>query len=307
MGRSKEVAKQVLDALRKSPQTEKELRKHILSDDTEVTKKHVKKALQKLVEKAEIVEDGKIYKIASSESSSSSSDSESAPLLTAAEILRQKTAQNTKKSVKFSEPEVDYDEEIRRLEQELEGGSESSSGEEDSDEEDSKDPTVLSLSTLADDRIEALPANYLPVPLGKKRLLKGIDQDYKQDEERSRKRAKHEPSAGLRAAVKEVLDGYKPRSAERLPFYCRVCSKQYNDEDEFLEHKTTEFHVTAEAMEKKATFCKLCRKQLTSPAQMKEHLMSRPHKERLQKVRDRQPNREQRQPGGQRNSSRQWT
>lgn len=306
MGRSKEVEKQVLDAIRKSPQTEKELRKLVLTDDAVKTKKHVKKALQKLVEKAEIVKDGKIFKTASNESSSSSSDSEPTPLLTAAELLRQKTAKNTKKSVKFSEPEVDYDEEIRRLEQELEGGSESSSDEEDSDEEDSKEPAVLSLSTLADDRIEALPANLLPVPLGKKRLLKGIDQDYKEGE-RAHKRAKHEPSAGLRAAVKEVLDGYKPRSAERLPFYCRVCSKQYNNEEEFLEHKTTEFHVTAEAMEKKATFCKLCRKQLTSPAQMKEHLMSRPHKERLQKVRDRQPNREQRQPGGQRNSSRQWT
>jgi hypothetical protein len=302
MGRSKELQQQVLDALRKSPQTEKELRKLVLSDDTDVTKKHVKKALQKLVEKAKIGKDGKIYKTASNESSSSSSDSEPAPLLTAAEMLRQKTAKNTKKSVKFSEPEVDYDEEIRRLEQELEEGSESSSDEEDSDEEDSKEPAVLSLSSLADDRIDALPANLLPVPHGKKRLLKGIDQDYI-EEERARKRSKHEyePSAGLRAAVKEVLDGYKPRSSERLPFYCRVCSKQFDNKEEFLEHRTTEFHLTAEAMEKKATFCKLCRKQLTSPAQMKEHLMSRPHKERLRTVRERQPNKDQEY------SNRQWT
>jgi hypothetical protein len=305
MGRSKEVAIQVLDALRKSPQTEKELRELVLSVDTDVSKKHVKKALKKLVERAEIVKVGTIYRTASNESSSSSSDSDPALPVTAAELLRQKTAQNTKTSVKFIEPEVDYDEEIRRLEQELEGGSESSD-DDDSGEEDSKEQAVLSLSTLADDRIEALPANLLPVPLGKKRLLKGIDQDYK-DGERAKKRGKHEPSAGLRAAVKEVLDGYKPRSAERLPFYCRVCSKQYNNEEEFLKHKMTEFHETAEAMEKKATFCKLCRKQLTSPAQMKEHLMSRPHKERLQKVREGQPNREQRQPGGQRNSNRQWT
>ena len=41
-------------------------------------------------------------------------------------------------------------------------------------------------------------------------------------------------------------------------------------------------------MEKKATYCKLCRKQLTSIVQMREHLQSKPHRERMDAVKQRQ-------------------
>ena len=109
-------------------------------------------------------------------------------------------------------------------------------------------------------------------------------------------------SSGLKQAVQEVLAGYKARSSERLPFYCRVCAKQYDNETEFFNHKETEFHRVAVETERKASYCRLCRKQLTSPEQMKEHLASRPHKERLQKMIDRQQGgRSQRNKGG-----RQW-
>ena len=84
--------------------------------------------------------------------------------------------------------------------------------------------------------------------------------------------------------MKEVLSGYTARSSEKIPYYCRFCSKQYNNEVEFFEHKNTEFHIAAVAVERKATYCRLCRIQLTSPVQMKEHLKSKPHKERLHKV-----------------------
>jgi deoxyribodipyrimidine photolyase-like uncharacterized protein len=57
-------------------------------------------------------------------------------------------------------------------------------------------------------------------------------------------------------------------------------------EEEFFDHKRSEFHKTAVEMEQKASYCKLCRKQLTSLVQLKEHLTSKPHKERLDRVRE---------------------
>ena len=61
------------------------------------------------------------------------------------------------------------------------------------------------------------------------------------------------------------------------------------NEQEFFGHKQSDFHKTAVEVERKASYCKLCRKQLTSPEQLKEHLTSRPHKERMDRARSRNP------------------
>mmetsp|Transcript_14814 Transcript_14814/g.30647 ORF Transcript_14814/g.30647 Transcript_14814/m.30647 type:complete len:176 (+) Transcript_14814:584-1111(+) len=160
--------------------------------------------------------------------------------------------------------------------------SDGSSDEDESEDEAARDneAAVLSLSEFANDRVESLSSTCLPVP-GKYSLKKRKKAERKQSQPTAEK-------SGLQKAVEEVLGGYKARSSEKIPFYCRFCSKQYENEDAFHAHKTTEFHKTAVAMEKKATYCKLCRKQFTSPVQMKEHLSSRPHKQRLQNVRSRQ-------------------
>ena len=209
---------------------------------------------------------------------------------------------------------VDIDEEIRRLEAELAADSGSSSGSEgDGDSEDevgedadssdrhSESPRkkgVISLSTLATDRIAALPDTLLPT--NKRRTLKNIDKVLEDEPSpKSKKRKKNSAGAsangsnsnisdGLRAAVKEVLDGYTPRSNEKIPFYCRVCAKQYKNRDDFFDHKKSDFHKVAVDLEKKASYCKLCRKQLTSPVQLKEHIHSKPHKERLSLMKSRQ-------------------
>lgn len=150
---------------------------------------------------------------------------------------------------------------------------------------------VLCLSTVKDDRIEALPTQYLPT--NKKRVLRNVDRDEAPGGTSSKKkrsvatsatttaRRSQQVSSGLERAVKEVLEGYQPRSSERLAFYCRVCAKQYGNEDDFFQHRQTDFHQAAVEMERKMSYCKLCRRQLTSPAQLKEHLRSKPHKERL--------------------------
>ena len=309
-----EIKAKILEILSSSsaPCDKKKLRKHVQAQLEGTKKKHIKKALKALVKYGRIEKKGKGYQATQNrseaplpEASDDASSMSSTPLasqkteeqpkvLTAAELLRRKSKGEVerpqKKSVSFREKEVDLDDEIRRLEQELAGGSSSDDDGDDSDEDNQDEDNtggVLSLSEYADDHIEALPQSSLPEPQKKKRLLKGIDDDYRDDVRRSKKKAKHEPSEGLKAAVKEVLAGYQPRSGERLPFYCRVCAKQYSSEEEFLSHKTLEFHKTAVAIEKKQTYCKLCRKQLTSPVQMKEHLGSRPHKERLDRARQR--------------------
>jgi hypothetical protein len=225
------------------------------------------------------------------------SDSDSDAPLTAAELLRRATG-NAKASPETQKPKAppaaqadDIDDEIRRLEAELEGSSSSSSSDDDdSDGEDNEssgnkgsNSAVLSLSTMRDDRIEALPASHLPS--NKKRLMK-IDRG--SDEQKQPPSKKLKVSSGLEVAVREVLAGYVARSSEKIPFYCRHCAKQYANEPEFKDHKNTEFHKKAVEIERKATYCKLCRKQLTSPAQMKEHLTSRPHKQHLDKVRAKQ-------------------
>lgn len=195
-----------------------------------------------------------------------------------------------KKGVRFNEEQIDdsggdIDDEIARLEKELMNDSDDDSGNSSEEDDDSNaSPTanngVLSLSTYADDRVETLPSACLPVP-GKYSLTK-------KKGGKSKSPQQPEVKSGLQKAVEEVLGGYQARSSERIPFYCRFCAKQYENKEAFFEHKNTEFHKTAVAMEKKATYCKLCRKQFTSPTQMKDHLSSRPHKEKLQFVRNRQ-------------------
>lgn len=152
---------------------------------------------------------------------------------------------------------------------------------------------IISISECASDSIAPLPNSALP-----KTVSKPMKCDLPEGAKANRKRKRsisgndvddsQASSDGLREAVKEVLAGYVARSSEKIPFYCRVCSVQCKDEDDFFAHKQSEFHKTAVQVEKKATYCRLCRKQLTSIVQMHEHLDSRPHKEKLDKVQARQ-------------------
>lgn len=298
--------------------------------------------------------DGSLSASSSSSSSSKSSERErlstesrSSPLtITAAELIRQRaaaaaaTTRQIRRSRADSHPvaagknvadsseivknvastdTVDLDEEIRRLEEELERD------DDDDDESDSSSTAssevvkeqkafVISLSKSKDEKIESLPASLLPA--ARKRTLKGVDSVSATGDNKKTKRKRTDRdsgdasgeqnvSEGLKFAVQEILRGYQPRSSERLPFYCRVCAKQFENEDTFNSHKEETFHKTAVMMERKASFCKLCRKQLTSPAQLKEHLHSKPHKQRLQTVQSAQQQQNRNKP--QEQQRRQWT
>lgn len=210
------------------------------------------------------------------------------------------------------------DDEIKRLEAELAQSEESSS---DSDDESlnynegdafnaEENNRVISLSTLADERIPSLPQNYLPLRQKSKRLKVDRDMEDEMDPSRKKRKVKNtEVSEGLKETVKEMLQNYVARSSEKLPFYCRVCAKQLDNEAEYLEHKKTKFHKLAVKEEQKMSYCKLCRKQFTSPAQLKEHLNARPHRERLNYVQTKQGHRKRNESRGREGkplSKRQW-
>ena len=284
MGKTNEAQTKLLEVLGKAPNSKKALKKIVKASRPQIAK-HVKKALRKLEARGEIERNGDLYQIASVMRETERSQNKNVLPIG----MQMRKAQTQKKSVAFSEPEVDLDDEIRRLEQELQNSESSDSDDDEGGDEDST-AGIVCLSAFADDRSEHLPESCLPEPgkyssrAGKSPNEVGTNKRH----EIEKRRAEERKNSGLEQAVKEVLNGYKPRSSERLPFYCRYCAKQYNNETEFFEHKQTEFHKTAVDMERRATYCRLCNKQLTSPAQMKEHLKSRPHKERLQNVRERQ-------------------
>lgn len=86
--------------------------------------------------------------------------------------------------------------------------------------------------------------------------------------------------SGAEKTIREMLRKYKPNT-DRKPFWCRVCQFQGQDESTLLEHRETEYHKMAAAIEMKMCYCKLCRKQFTSMEQLKEHLGGKLHKETL--------------------------
>jgi Zinc-finger of C2H2 type len=292
----------ILSLLKEStkPLKRKAIQRHLKTD---ATKKQVKEALRCLAEEGVIVRvkgENKTYTLNNKGGDEQGDADDVSRPVPIAELLRRRKSQpisatKPQETSHDNEEEVsDIDEEIRKLEAELNKDSAGSDSEDDDDGSDSlvANKGVISLSTVAEDRIAALPLQCLPA--NKRRIIKGIDASEEAGTQRGSKRRKiEEPprnvSDGLKAAVKLVLDGYVPRSNEKLPFYCRVCAKQYTDNDAFFQHKKSDFHKTAADMEKKASYCKLCRKQLTSPVQLKEHLTSKPHKDRLQKMKSRQP------------------
>ena len=289
----------ILQSLQSCSRTKKELKRAVKAARPSVKKKYTKRALKDLLANGKVQKNGKEYKLRIEDvptKPTSAITSQPKSILSSQKQIDDETGipigmklreSKSTKGVRFSEEldsGGDIDDEIARLERELmeEGNdsddSGSSSEDETSDTKKDGNGAILSLSSYADDKIETLPSACLPVP-GKYSLKK---------KKKSKSPQPPAVKSGLQKAVEEVLSGYTARSSEKIPFYCRFCSKQYEDEESFFAHKSLEFHETAVALERKATYCKLCRKQFTSPIQMKEHLASRPHKQRLQDVRSRQ-------------------
>ncbi len=178
-------------------------------------------------------------------------------------------------------------------------------------EEDGTGNVVKFVSSLSKERIAPLQKKYLPAAdCGASNKKKDFTADSKVNERKrairfedvrekeSKKRGKKDDSSnssliknrkkedGMEKTIREMLTDYTPASAERKPFWCRICRFQGKDEGDLFEHRKSEFHRTAANIEMKMSYCHLCRKQFTSPMQLKEHLAAKAHKERLERVRD---------------------
>lgn len=326
MKSSKQAKSAVLNLLKTFPrQSENELRQIVCNDS--VSENHVTRALQKLLKKKRIVESEGCYSLVKEDESGKTDDPttklETVPV---AELLRRRHREKGGDGVDSEtdeKEELDLDDQIHRLEAELAADESDDQSDSAMEDEGGRKVTfgintvvtiestgadapidglaVVCLSSVAQERIAPLPSSCLPQ--NKKRTLKGID------EKVAARPKRQNVSSGLEEAVREVLSGYVARSSEKLPFYCRVCAKQYTSEKEFFDHKERDFHKAAVEMERKASFCKLCRKQFTSPVQLKEHVSSRPHRERLGKMRSRQSSQRINQPvhhGNDGQSQRQW-
>jgi Zinc-finger of C2H2 type len=195
--------------------------------------------------------------------------------------------------------EDDLDAQIAALERQLgvdssgspgEDGSSSSSADDDDDIDEKQPPAAkrkqqqpakLVSELLEKDRIQPLPPTLLPlpgcgVPKAAKRAAK-------------QKAAPARPlSSGLESAVRELLANYEPKSAERIPFYCRVCKFQGDSVEALDAHRQEPLHIEAAQKERKVSFCKLCRKQFTSPPQLQEHIQGKAHRDLLASMMEKQ-------------------
>jgi len=287
--------------------TKKQIKKKIKCKD-----ENIKKILKKLVKQNEVHcregDDGKkLYwiQLRSQENGKTSQqiteDKKDHSGFTFAEMMRRKKSTNDQSKTEerlvnnsiSTIPALDIDEEINRLEAELQSDSNSDS-DDDSDECEEKSG-IICLSEFSKERIVPLPN--IALPSNKRKKLKAIDSAEGERKPKKRKRSKEERtfepvnnqnSTGLRDAVKELLDGYVARSSQKIPFYCRVCAIQSKDLNDFQSHKKTELHIAAVKAERKACYCRLCQKQFTSPAQMKEHLLSKPHRQKMDYVKAKQ-------------------
>mmetsp|Transcript_40356 Transcript_40356/g.41169 ORF Transcript_40356/g.41169 Transcript_40356/m.41169 type:complete len:258 (+) Transcript_40356:385-1158(+) len=204
---------------------------------------------------------------------------------------------------------LSLDEQISRLEKEIEEISDESDKESESDENktniSTNDDIKVIFSSLSDDKIPPLPPSSLPQPGCTKKL--GTKPKPKRSAEalpskslkRKRVQFQHDldgthenevrgcvkrnqitpppPSTGLQCAVEELLANYKPTSAERRPFWCRICMYQGADLEDLKNHRSSSLHTLAVQKERKLSFCKKCHVQFNSPAQLKEHEKGKMH------------------------------
>ena len=215
-----------------------------------------------------------------------------------------KSRKNKEKSSNENQSKIlSLDEQIALLENSLES-------DDDSDIEDSYENIIAQkdengnivkfLSASNFERIQPLPKEYLPdlpPPSNIKRRKSIENNDEPKLKKKKRKKEKNDdgisndeekPQNGLEATYREMMRNYQPLSGEKIPFYCRICRFKGESLLEFNTHKNTSEHQLASDIELRMSYCKLCRKQFTSPAQLREHLMAKPHKEKLKFVQEKQ-------------------
>mmetsp|Transcript_440 Transcript_440/g.1150 ORF Transcript_440/g.1150 Transcript_440/m.1150 type:complete len:216 (+) Transcript_440:72-719(+) len=163
------------------------------------------------------------------------------------------------------------DEEIARLEAELEAADDTAGD----DEKDDVDDDALIFSSLESERIAPLPASQLPAahcrkPTKRPRTLEG-------------RQERRGPAAdpAVVAQARRLVDAAGATEKVKIPFACRLCNFRGADLDDFEAHRASQLHVVATRLYKEASFCGLCRVQCTSPLELRTHTVSKKHQERL--------------------------
>lgn len=146
---------------------------------------------------------------------------------------------------------------------------------------------VLRSKSFVEERIQPLHASFLPSATcgfssaGAKRPQSKVRFDDARDTA-PKKRANAETSVAAELPdemkIRQLLSNY---TAERRPFWCRLCRFQGSNNDEFFEHRESDFHKKAMAMEQKLCHCRMCKRSFTSAVQLKEHMTGKLHNENL--------------------------
>lgn len=239
-------------------------------------------------------------------------------MITAAEMIRKKRMRcNNNNNNMNSDPTVsstatkpsrttsinDIDDEIQRLERELQQGSDDDESNDDDSENEEEDGVndkatmILSISESKQNPIEKLPTHCLPPSLTLSKLKsKGGSKKRTCNEDTNDTNGgtnnNNISGAGLKKAVQELIQNYQGRnSTERIPYFCRYCQHQAIDYNDFQHHQTILSHIQNVTLHNKASYCKLCSKQFNSPIQLQEHLQSKPHHEKLHYLQSKQQHR----------------
>ncbi len=144
-------------------------------------------------------------------------------------------------AINLDYPVEDLDARIARLEAELEEDNEPfTSGEGNAD---CQTGEKLTSPILVDptNRISPLPTSLLPdASCGLS--SSSVKQRKKRKSGDKGDNVERKKLKGLEASVQELLSSYKPRSGERIPFWCRCCQFEGSSVEDLRQHRETEFH-----------------------------------------------------------------
>ncbi|CAK4684119.1 unnamed protein product [Aphanomyces euteiches] len=151
----------------------------------------------------------------------------------------------------------DLEDQIKRLEAQLESSDSSSEDDSDSDDDDDNEdeaPGIVKLSAYQDESVPALPPEMLPKPSCQ-----------------SGKVSTHQNKPKEAPAP-------PPKIVGKVPFACKPCGFVGKDLEDFKNHKASGEHADVVRV---ATFsCKLCSKDFTSADQLTEHKAGKWHQMR---------------------------
>ncbi|KAJ1451962.1 hypothetical protein M885DRAFT_487214 [Pelagophyceae sp. CCMP2097] len=182
---------------------------------------------------------------------------------------------------------IDLDAQIAALEAAL-GTSDPSSDGSDADDSDASssddsDDAVASkggliISSLSKARIPPLAAHLLPASKCKGSIT-SLDANGKTVFRPAPK--KKSPVVDL---AQKLVDAALTSTKNKVPFSCRLCAFTGAALEDFEKHKKTLLHGVATRLWTDQSYCRLCRAQCTSPLELRVHLTSKKHLERLSEL-----------------------